>query len=61
VAELLSERWTLVVAALWVVTVSSIAWWLQRLPAWLTLPGIALAWGIGLLHNVGILPDGGYG
>ncbi len=60
-AELLTERWTLVVAALWVVTASSIGWWLQRLPLGLTLPGIAFAWGIGFLHNTGYFPDGGYG
>ncbi|HMO36848.1 MAG TPA: hypothetical protein PKA06_12465 [Gemmatales bacterium] len=59
--ELFTERWTLVVAALWVVMACSIAWWWQRFPLALTYPGIAFAWGLGFLHNAGIFPDGGYG
>lgn len=60
-AELLTERWTLVVASLWLMIVSGIAWKLQRLPLALTIPGMGWAWGLGLLHNMGIFPDAGYG
>lgn len=61
VAELITDRWTLVVASLWLLTACGIAWWLQRLPLALTLPGIAWAWGLGYLHNLGYFPDAGLG
>ena len=60
-AELITERWTLVVASLWLLTACGIGWWLQRLPLALTLPGIIWAWGLGYLHNLGIFPDAGLG
>ena len=60
-AELLTERWTLIVASLWLVMVSGIGWRWQQLPLVLCIPGIVFAWGLGFLHNWGILPDSGYG
>lgn len=60
-AELLTERWTLLVAGIYVLAVSGISWWMRRLPAALAWPGIVWAWGLGCLHNLGYFPDAGHG
>lgn len=60
-AELISERWTLIVACMWLAALCGIAHWLRRLPAALSWPGVIWAWGLGYLHNLGYFPDAGHG
>ena len=56
-AELLAQRWTLIVASVWLVVIAAVGG--KRI--WLAYPGIAFAWGLGLLHNLGIRVDAGHG
>jgi hypothetical protein len=61
VAELLTERWTLVVAGGFLATVAALGWKRGNVPIWLAYSGVAFAWGIGVMHNLGLRLDLGYG
>ena len=60
-AELLTERWTLVAAGVWLVATAAVGWKRSLIPACLGYPGVIFAWGLGVAHNFGLQVDLGHG
>src|SRR5205807_4493933 len=57
-------NWPLLFVSAAMVVAAVIDGWKLKVPNWLTLPLIASGWGLGLLHNCGLLEgtgDGGIG
>lgn len=57
----LLERWPLSLALTFVMIIAIVGFLTQKLAPWHTWPLIAFGWGMGMLHNLKLLPDYGQG
>jgi prepilin peptidase CpaA len=54
-------NWPLLVLSVAMIVAAVIDAWKFKVPNWLTFPLVLTGWGIGLLHNLGLLADSGVG